>query len=355
MKKMLSWFLCAALAAAAGGAAQAGMMLVPLTSFGGGDGWLAPGELGFNSQTNATVRGITYNPANNRLYVVDRHSSLAVKILDGDTGAQVGTLDVTGVTGGTFALSMIDVDDQGVIYAANLSTSATSNFKVYRWATESSAPTVAFDGLANRARTGDSFAVTGSGASTKMAAAGGSTAGQDFAFFTTADGASYSVANPVATGAATGAFRLGIDIDAGTVVGLQAIGSGGSKFTSAPEAGGSASIVTLTSGGEAPLAWDASLNLLATADHNSSLVRLYDTSSASFALLDAKNLTTAFVSNGNGVGDLKFGRPATGPLRLYALNANNGIQAFAVVPEPAGALLVSGAALALLASRRRQS
>jgi hypothetical protein len=352
MKRLAASVFCAAVVAAGGMTAHA-LSLTPLSSFGGGDGWLAPNEMGFNAQTNATVRGFTYNSTTNRLYVVDRDGGLAVDILDGDTGMMVGSLDTTGITGGTFVLSMIDVADDGAIYAANLSTSATANFKVYRWENEAAVPTIAFDGLANRIRTGDSFAVTGAGAATKMVAAGGSNAGQDYALFTTGDGMTFSVSNPVATGAAMGAFRLGIDIDAGTVVGLQT----GGNLVAVAEAGGAASVVPVNSLGEAPLAWDASANLLATVDINTSAVRLYDTSDltalTTTGFLDIANNTTAFVSNGNGVGDLKFGRGPDGSLRLYALNANNGIQAFQVIPEPTSCLLALGLGLAGIVRRRR--
>lgn len=352
MKKVATWILCAALVAT-GSATASAAQLVPLTSFGGGDGWLAPGEGALGTGANL-ARGLTYNPLNNRVYVVDREGATAVKILDGDTGAQVGTLDVTGVTGGTFPLNMIDVDDQGVIYAANLSTSATSNFKIYRWADESSAPAVVFDAPSGRIRTGDTFAVSGSGASTKMVAAGGSNATDSaFAFFTTADGLSYSVATPAVSDVATGAFRLGIDLGEGLVVGLQT----GGNLAVAAETGGPGQVVPVNSAGEAPFAWDSAENLGASIDVNSSLVRLYSTTDlallTSTGLLDTANNTTAFVGNGNGVGDLKFGRLPSGQLRLYALNTNNGIQAFAVVPEPTSALLATGVALALAGLRRR--
>ncbi|MCC6492827.1 MAG: DUF4623 domain-containing protein [Pirellulales bacterium] len=329
-----------------------GATLTALSTFGG-DGWLAPSEATFLQGANVQ-RGLTYNSQNNHLYVVDRNGGNFVRIVDGDTGALLGSLDVTGVAGGTFVVNAIDVDDAGVIYAANLTTASTSNFKVYRWANEAAAPTVAFDGPSNRTRTGDTFAVIGSGANTKFVAAGGSNAGQDFALFTTSDGLSYSVSNPTATGAATGAFRLGLDF-AGpdTAVGKQT----GQPLTVAPAAGGAAATYALNATGEAPLAWDAATNLLATIDINSNAVRLYDglnlANAATTGLLDTENLTTgAVVANGNGVGDLKFGRNA-GQLRLYALNTNNGIQAFAVVPEPASLAMLAIFGWAAACSRRR--
>lgn len=358
--KCLAFRVAAALAAVtltAAGASAA--TLSAMATFGGGDGWLSPAEATY-LQGGTLQRGLTYNPANNHLYLVDRNGGTFVRILDGNTGALLGNLDVTGVTGGTFTLNMIDVADDGTIYAANLSISATSNFKVYRWANEAAVPTVAFDGvvpvtavpLVNRTRTGDTFAVQGSGASTRFIAAGGSTAGQHYGLFTTADGLTYTATSPALTGAATGAFRLGIDFaGASTVIGKQP----SAPFTSAPTAGGAATTSATTSNGEAPIAWYGPNNYLASVDVNSNLVRLYDgTNLGALSVMDSANLTTgAAVANGNGTGDLKFGRYNGGPLRLYVMNSNNGIQAF-MVPEPATTLLAATGVLALAALRRRR-
>ncbi len=323
--------------------------LQALSGFGGADGWLAPAE--FTNVPGADLmRGMTYNPATNHLYVVDRTGGVNVRVLNGDTGTEVGTLNTTGVAGGTFALSQIDVDATGVIYAANLSTSAASNFKVYRWATEASAPTVAYDALTGRTRTGDSFAVTGSGLSTQFAAAGGSNADQHYSLFTTTTGTTFTSSNPTLTGAVTGGFRLGIDFGpGGAVLGAQ---TGSTNVYSASGVG----VVTITSSavaGEAPMAWfsDGSLSLFAMVDVPTSTVRLYDGNALGGAVLDSALLAT-HVTNGNGVGDLKFGKTASGDIRLYAMNTNNGIQAFTVIPEPAGAVLgVLG--LSVLMRRRR--
>ena len=59
--------------------------------------------------TSYTERGAAYNPVNNHAYIVSRSATPAagvkVAILDGDTGAELGFLNVSGITGGTFALS----------------------------------------------------------------------------------------------------------------------------------------------------------------------------------------------------------------------------------------------------------
>jgi hypothetical protein len=345
---------------------DAALILLPKTTFGGGDGWLAPAEA-THLQGASLQRGLTYNPANNHLYLVDRNGGNFIRILDGTTGGLLGSLDMTGITGGTFAINMIDVDDAGIIYAANLNGDTdVSVFKVYRWANEGAVPTVAFDSVAtpitNGAdiRIGDDFAVIGSGVDTRMvtggniATAAGNPGDNAFVVLTTLNGTTYSgaVQDFVGTEPANGTFRLGIDfVDADTVIGRQATGT---AATVGDYLGGTATVAALaelTNSNESILAVDRQFNLLATAQFNTSDVRLYDISDVDNpVLLDTKNLTTSFVANGNGVGDLKFGNRM-----LFVLNTNNGIQAFNVVPEPAAGVLVAVAAMIASGLRRRST
>ncbi|HEX6962070.1 MAG TPA: DUF4623 domain-containing protein [Lacipirellula sp.] len=356
---------CAVALAATASTVHAAFILQPKTSFGGGDGWLAPAEA-THLQGASLQRGLTYNATNNHLYLVDRNGGSFIRILDGTTGALLGSLDMTGVSGGTFAINMIDVDDSGVIYAANLTTDtdSASPFKVYRWATEASAPTVAYDSIvspiANGAdiRTGDSFAVIGSGANTRLvagasaASAAGNPGDNAFVLLTTGDGLSYSatVQDFVGTEPPNGVVRLGIDfIDADTIIGRQATGTEAIVADFAGNVATQVALAELNNSNESILAIDRANSLLATAQINTSDVRLYDIADPDNpVLLDTKNLTTAFVANGNGTGDLKFGNGM-----LYVLNTNNGIQAFNVVPEPAVMALLAGAAVVFAAYRRR--
>ena len=328
----------------------AALTLQPLSSFGGGDGWLAPAEATF-LQGSGTQRGMTYNSANNHVYVVDRNGGTFVRVIDGDSGALLSSLDTTGVAGGTFTLNMIDVADDGAIYAANLDT--TGGLNVYRWANEGAAPTVAFSGATGLPRAGDSFAVKGAGASTQIIASGSGSTG--FARFQTVDGLNFTGGIVPVTGAAAGGFRLGLDfVSDNTAIGKQT----GTDINDVGVGGGAANVNSVNSLGEAPLAFDSNNGLLATVDINSSDVRLYDgtdlTVLTSTGFMDIKtNLTVASIANGNGTGDLKFGTGPAGDLRLYALNSNNGIQAFSVVPEPTSLALAALALAGVPALRRR--
>jgi len=338
-------------------AASASFTLQPLTTFGGGDGWLAPGDRPYLTTDN-NQRGIAYNPLNNRVYLVNRAGGLSVRILDGDTGDDLGTLDVTGISGGTFPLSAIAVAADGAIYAANLTTaSGTSPLRVYRWANESAAPTLAYSGnpVGTSARFGDSLAIRGSGANTQIVlGAGGVPAGfNSYTVLTTTDGVNYTSNYISISGPANGAFRLGIDFGPGDTVFGKQTGSAsnleGTSFSLATNSGArlTGSPYAVTTAGEALVAVEPTYNLLATTDINSGHVRLYDISNLTspLPLLDTALFPGSRVLNTNGVGQMDWGNN-----RLYVLDANNGIRAYQLIPEPATLALLALGALAL---RRR--
>ncbi|TVR45655.1 MAG: DUF4623 domain-containing protein [Puniceicoccaceae bacterium] len=146
--------------------------------------------------TTNDQRSLAYNPATGNLLLVNRAAGLSVVVLDGENGSQVGTLDVTGVSGGFWALNSIAVTEDGVIYAANATNlgGVTDDFKIYRWADESAAPTVAYQGKPlGSARVGDAIAVTGTGNSTRiLVTPEPADFTFDFAVLTTTDGLSFS-------------------------------------------------------------------------------------------------------------------------------------------------------------------
>jgi hypothetical protein len=255
---------CAALFVVLTTSAQAAS-LVPLGTFGGGDGWRAPFEvlagdaagtdsispglynyLG-NAVTDISVnegnleRGLAYNAATGNLVLVSRNDAAgtlpSIRLLDGATGVDVGSLNKgTGViAGGNFAINMVGIADDGAIYVGNLTSNtagANGPFKLYRWADETSAaPTLAFSGdPLNGSRLGDTLDVIGSGANTRLVAGygtvGAATLSNSFALFTTSDGTSFTAADvsltatPPGTLPPNGDFRLGITFtDSDTVIG----------------------------------------------------------------------------------------------------------------------------------------
>ena len=88
--------------------------ITPLSTFGI-NGWLAPN--GYNGSTYSyltdglTERGLAYG--NGHLYLVSRAGGNFIRILDPATGADLGQLDTTGVSGGFFDVNMAAVGEDG--------------------------------------------------------------------------------------------------------------------------------------------------------------------------------------------------------------------------------------------------
>jgi hypothetical protein len=119
--------------------------------------------------TGSVVRGLAYGQvgANHRLFVVTRYADYGGKqiiIFNAATGDSVGTLDTTGLAGGTFAVNDVEVSADGKIFVCNLTTNAsTDSFRVYRYDSEASAPVPVIKYIApSNSRYGDKFTVTGS-------------------------------------------------------------------------------------------------------------------------------------------------------------------------------------------------
>lgn len=362
--------------------------IVPLTSFGG-DGWLAPSENPFLLSAN-NERGIAFSSTRNHLYLVSRTGGTSVRILDAITGNETGVLDVTGITGGTFALNKIAVGADGAIYGSNLRTgsTATQTFRVYRWADETSAPALIFDslGLGNNTRLGDDFDAIGSGANTRLVA-GYNQSGSNVVAGTNG----YLVIDPTASAATPttpafnavmfagspppfpGDFRLGITFleasgNTGVVLGTQGTVIGATAGATAPRLTSyvdnqgtllaSPQFSSTNTERILDFAEVGGTDLLATVDTTSNAVRIYDlTDPAVPVLLGSANATSGSpITNTNGAGDARWGAISGNTATLYAMNTNNGIQAFTVtVPEPGSTALLATAAASLAARRRRRS
>jgi hypothetical protein len=306
---------------------------------------------------------------NGHLYLVSRNGGSFVRILNPTTGADLGALNTTSVSGGTFAVNMAAVGGDGAIYVADLTTqSTTTPFKVYQWATEASAPTVVYSGDAGLpgSRVGDSLAAIGKGASTVLAAGYGSspavTGNNGYAII----GPSAGLATPVGfsgTAPTAGDFRLGLTFsDSSHVLGSQ----GSSMYRYSSFSGTTGTLIgSPTFPDPAGATADRLLAytvldghaLLAVQSTGDSHVSIYDATDPSNPVwLGSGNTTSGtLTANANGTGELAWGAvtanaDGTVSEALYAMSSNQGIEAFIVtIPEPAsaGLTLLGLAAFAL--------
>lgn len=113
------------------------------------------------------TRGIAYGTmgSNERVFLATRHTTARVIILNALTGDSVSIMNMTGVSGGTHAISDAGMTEDGVLLVSNLQTavSSTSPLKIYKWVNETDAPTVAIQWgpTTSAGRYGDKITVTG--------------------------------------------------------------------------------------------------------------------------------------------------------------------------------------------------
>lgn len=293
-----------------------------------------------------TERGIAYNPVTKHVLVVRRASGdapLAVHILDAETGAEIMTgdpssptaklLDLTDVAGGSggFPLNMIGVADDGVIYAADLTTGSTgAPYKVYRWSNEDAVPTVAYEGnpgVDANMRFGDTFDVRGAANDTQLMAGARNTA--HIAIFTTTDGTNF-VSNLIpGAGVATG--NTGVAFGAGNTA-YSKLGSNPLRHYSFDLAAKTSTLlesITVSPNTIGPIGADSVgkyVGLLA-ASAAPALARVVDVSAGGAILVGEKSFSAAN-ANANGVGGVDIGDH-----KAFFINPNNGIVALSIISE----------------------
>ena len=314
------------------------------------DGWqslwgLAPGSRPYLTTNSLPFeRGMAYDPQARRLVLVSRVEP-RVYVLDAETGADVGELGVSGISGGIYPLLMVGVADDGVVYAANLTTGgAATAFKLYRWASSApgTEPTLAYagdPGAGNNQRWGDTLDVRGAGAGTQVILA--SRNSSVVAVLTTADGQTFSAKLVTVAGVPNGAFGLGLGFGAGNTFWGKATGQN-LRQVSFDLASGQGTVLRdyaapLIPSSLAPLGVSPALHLLAGIKVGSSgnQLQLYDLTPSNGVpvLVGVTNFMTDYDNNGSGTGAVDFGGD-----RVYALCGNNGLVALqvqaAAVPWP---------------------
>lgn len=143
-------------------ATQTALMFYGMPTYKGVSIKTATGNFPYTSTAADAVRNFAYSPVYHHIYTVSVRAGTPnlqyiPVIYDATSGDTIGSLDTTGISGGTFLLCRLGADDYGAIYGCNLQ-STTGIINIYRWADETSKPVNIFSYL-SPARTGDGFHV----------------------------------------------------------------------------------------------------------------------------------------------------------------------------------------------------
>lgn len=287
------------------------------------------------SATSYTERGAAYSALNNRAYIVSRATTPpTVAVLDGDTGAHVGMLNVTGVfppgtPNGTFALSTIGVADDGAVYAANLTVSvANGPYRIYRWTNEVDPPTLVYSANPSANRYGESFDVRGSGTNTEIIATANGAA--VVAVFKPTDDSLNTFAGTVLNVSGLGAaadLTKGVGFGPTNTFFGKNSGAANIRHCRYDLAGGTATVIASypVTTGLSPLDALPAYNLLAGVEstngptpHN---LRVYDISGGSAAQIYINPFPAPATNNGNIVGQVQIAGD-----RIFAIDTQNGVQ-----------------------------
>lgn len=191
---------------------------------------LLPGDRPY-LETNYTERGLAFNNATTNLLLISRAAAdPSVVVLDPRTGAEKHFLDVSGIPGSTAGVSLglntIAVADDGVIFGASVTVSATSpSFNIYRWSDDSAnnPPALVFAGdpagsIQPNLRWTDAIAARGAGTNTQILISPGS--GTNVAILQSISGLDFQTEIPPAVIAISGVpgnfAQLGLAFGPGT-------------------------------------------------------------------------------------------------------------------------------------------
>ncbi len=177
------------------------------------------------SPTDNATRGLGYDANSNRVVISSMSGGAAIYLLDGDTGTNLGRLDLSSanLSGGTFGIDQVGVADDGAVYSGNLAL-AGQTFQLNRWPSASTNAT-AFNAYndgstgilaASGDRWGDIMAVRGSGPNAQVLL--GSRSGTNVALLTTTDGQNFSPSVIAITNAPAGFAANGIAFGAGNTL-----------------------------------------------------------------------------------------------------------------------------------------
>ncbi len=287
--------------------------------------------------TSTVERGLAYY--NDTLYVASRAAGVDVILINATTGEKIGNLNTEGIAGGTYPINDVEVSDDGVIFACNLTTDASGSvFKVYRWDNDLAKPSVVIEYRADVAyRFGDRFAVTGAAADNSLTIwATDAKGNKKVAKFTTSDnGTSFSPEIITLSAGALSTFAVVIpSIDGTELYGnsfnmtpsrYKADGTYIDEIPAASISGSSHSMKTFAIGGANYL---VAYNYAAKTNN----VKVLDITD-SFAGANLLGTTVSMGDAGNsGAGDVAVKDNGDGTYTVFALATNNGIAAYKFTP-----------------------
>jgi hypothetical protein len=288
-----------------------------------------------------TERGFAVG--NGKVYVASRNGGTNLLVLDAATGVDDGTLSVAGISGGTFAINDAATSEDGVVFAANLTTDALSSpFKVYTWANSTADPVVALQFTSSvLVRLGDKFNVTGSVAdgTAKIWAASATASVPNVYVWSMTDGAFNATPQVITlsdnlTGgsAAVGPTPNGsfwFSYNGAGVKKYQADGTLIGVVDASVVATGSnaTSHVGYTEAGDEIVAVYA----YGAGNHNARVLTVPNNDPAAASLIYATP-SQGSQANGNGAGDTHTVLNADGSYTVFVFSTNNGIGSYTSVP-----------------------
>lgn len=289
--------------------------------------------------TSDAQRGLAYDPVSDQLVLVSRSPSLGVHLLNAETGADQGVMDVSGLSlitpPGTYPLNVCGVADDGAVYACDLLTSATSdNFAIYGWSSASPTASIyqAYVGNPGIGRIGDVMAVRGAGVNTEILCP--FRTGTNVALFTTLDGVNFTfnliaITNLPSGAQSAGFAGLGLAFGPGNTfwakssafdlrqVSFDPVNGVGGVMSDYPDVPGSETAIGVDNG-------NGYIAAIGVTEYPQSLV-IYDALAAGgpslTGILDRKFFPTSN-ANANGIGAVAV--DATGG-RVFTLDTDNGI------------------------------
>ncbi|HRI46132.1 MAG TPA: choice-of-anchor D domain-containing protein [Ignavibacteriaceae bacterium] len=298
-------------------------------------------------------RGIGYGMVNSnpRLYVATVTGGAKAVILNATTGDSVGTLSGTGISGGTFTLTDVDVSSDGVIFGCNLvtSTAVATPFKIYKWTSESADPVLVATWETGAYRLGDKFTVVGSTTDNSITIYAAAASNNKFVKFTTTDnGATFTGTEVVATGLSSGTSASITPVNNG-VDGYWIKGGGANlrKINAdytlktvvhadyAPTNGNA--VRYFTSGSRKFLAIYQSGNATAVGTVTSfyERIRILEVVNDSVAIPLAQTPRLGTNANSNATGDVAVKDNGNGTFTIYGFSTNNGVGAYTFDPATA--------------------